>query len=413
VAVKLPLSVVDWSRSIAGTPDINLTNRYFEQDPTNTENQSALLTRPGLEMWLELPTLPVRALYSQPGSFGDALFAVSGNGVYKILPDETFAAIGYLNTTSGFVSMAATDTYLFLADGSDLWSYTENDYARSVLTTTGAISAAQTVVIGDFTYKFVATDVTPFADGSSGAPWLVLMGGSTTETLQNLFDAIGNTGQGGISYSLAMVPNPDVVPTAAFDTNITIRAASPGTDGNSIVTTETLANGSWEGATLAGGGGTTFATVPVPDDDGIISVGVILSFTICVVAQGSDPAKNGRFYWIWPGENTIQDLDFATAERSPDTAYSVNVLGDQFWLPGASSIEVWNPTGDGDAPFERQLGRLFERGAWAGTVLNLGEAMMLVDATGMPWEVTDSPQPIGTPGVVERVREAINTQRAA
>jgi hypothetical protein len=412
MVAKLPLSILNWSRSVAGEPDIALINRYFEQDPTNTENQAALIQRPALQKWKTLGTSPVRAVYSEPGAFGGALFAVAGATVYKIATDETVSSIGTIGTSTGDVSMAATETYLRIADGSALYSYTENDYARGTLTVSGTISASETVILGTVHYKF-ATDVTPGADGSSTSPWLVLIGGTNTDTLQNLYDAIGNTGTAGTAYSLALSANPDITPSSVTATVLKVRATTPGTSGNSLATTETMANGAFGGSTLSGGGGTSFGTVTVPDSLGIRWVAVILSFTLCLVSPGSDPTKNGRFYWIWPGEDTIQNLDFATAERSPDSASAIIPLGDQFWIPGDKSVEVWNPSGNGDAPFERQLGRLFERGAWPGTVVSLGDAMMLVDSAGDAWEVTDAPQKISTPGVSQIIREAINAQRAA
>jgi hypothetical protein len=37
--------------------------------------------------------------------------------------------------------------------------------------------------------------------------------------------------------------------------------------------------------------------------------------------------------------------------------------------------------------------------------------MLCVGNDGMPYIVTDRPNPIGTPGIVQRIREAINLQR--
>ena len=74
-ARKLPLSILDYSRKVPGEPEIKLRNRYFEQDPTNTDNQACLISRPGMRKWLTMATAPSgRAVYSQPGSFGEALF---------------------------------------------------------------------------------------------------------------------------------------------------------------------------------------------------------------------------------------------------------------------------------------------------------------------------------------------------
>jgi hypothetical protein len=136
----IPLGVTDYSRSVAESPAIPVYNRYFEQDPTELEHQSALIARPGLRKWKTLATSPVRAIYSQPGSFDDALFVVSGNTLYRIDKDETVTTIGTIGTSTGYVSMAATDTYLFVADGASLKYYTDNDYARGTLTASGAIS---------------------------------------------------------------------------------------------------------------------------------------------------------------------------------------------------------------------------------------------------------------------------------
>lgn len=159
----------------------------------------------------------------------------------------------------------------------------------------------------------------------------------------------------------------------------------------------------WDGATLA--------EVAVPDDDGIVSVGLIAEFVICVVAQGQD--KNGRFYWVEPGDTVIDPLNFATAERAPDPVWNVVVKEDAIWFPGSSTIELWRVSGDGDAPFLRQQGILPERGVWEGTVLPLDEYMMVVTADANVWQVGTEANLVSTPGVSQRIREAINAQRAA
>lgn len=408
--MRIPLGTTDFLRSVAETPAIQLLNRYFESDPTNQTDQIALLTRPALRKWIELPTSPVRAVYSQPGSFEEALFAIGGDTVYRIDQDETVASIGTLTSDVGAVSMAATDTYLFIADGAALHYYTTNAYASGTLTAS-AMAANDVVRAGSMYYKFTSGDVdagTP--NGSSGNPWLVALGTQLSDALQNLYDAIGDTGTSGTAYSSVLTGNLDVLPVSVSATVLVIRAIEPGTGGNSIDTTETGANIAWGGAVLAGGGATAFSTVTVPDSDGIVSVGVIVGFTICIVAQGQE--KNGRFYWIEPGETTIDPLNFATAERSPDPVWEVKVVGDQFWLPGSSTNEVWYPSGDGLAPFIRQQGRLFDKGIWEGTIIQIKDSVMAVGNDGVVYQITDAPQVVSTPGITQRIREAINAQRS-
>jgi hypothetical protein len=280
VAVRIPLGLTDFDRSIAETPAIALQNRYFEQSPQNQEDQVALIARPGLRKWLTVGSGPIRGMYSQPGAFDDALFVVSGTSLYQIDPDETTTLLGTVTGTSA-VSMAATDYpyKLFIANGAGLQL--------------------------------------------------------------------------------------------------------------------------WDGATLA--------AVAVPDNDGIVSVGYIAQYVICVVAQGED--KNGRFYWIEPGESTIDALNFATAERSPDMVWSVVVIGDQFWLPGASTTEIWYLTGDGTAPFLRQQGRLFDKGVIEGTVIQVKDDVMASGADGVVYRISDQPIPVSTPGIAQRFREAFLAQR--
>lgn len=279
--MRIPLATSDYSRSVAETPPIGLLNRYFEADPTNQKDQVALLTRPALRKWLEVGTGPIRAIYSQPGTFDEALFVVSGTTLYEVATDETITSIGTVAGT-GAVSMAATDfpDKLWIANGLGLQLY--------------------------------------------------------------------------------------------------------------------------DGATLA--------AVTVPDGDGIVSVGYIARYVICVVAQGQD--KNGVFYWVQPGAIIIDPLDFATAERSPDSAHEVKVIGDQFWLPGTSTNEVWYITGDPLAPLLRQQGRLFDKGIWEGTIIQIKDSVMAVGTDGTVYRIDGEPVVVSTPGIAQRLREAINAQRA-
>lgn len=408
----IPLGTTDSSRSVAETPDIRLFNRYFEKDPTNLENQVALLTRPALRKWLEVGDGPIRGLYSQPGTFDEAVFTVSGDTLYRIDDlGQVITTVGTLGGATGYVSMAATDTYLFIADGTGLWYYSDNDYAKGTLTASGAILTGEVVRMGSMYYQFTSGAVdtgTPL--GTSGAPWLVKLGATTAFSLMNLSQALEATGTAGTTYNTTLTANTEVALSSVTATTLLIHAQTPGTGGNALVTTETGAAMSWGAGTLAGGGGTIFATVVVPDGDGIISVGVIIGFVICVVAQGQN--KNGRFYWIQPATTVIDPLDFATAERSPDPLWNVLVVGDQFWLPGPSTTEVWYPTGDGDAPFIRQQGRLFDKGIWEGTAIQIKDAVMAVGTDGVVYQIGAEPVVVSTPGIAQRIREAINAQRA-
>lgn len=283
---NVPLGASSWRRGVSGEPDIALYNRYFETNPTNLTTQAALLSRPGLRKYLTVGEGPIRAIYSQPGSFNDALFVVSGTELYRVDTDETITLLDSAIASGGDApSMAATASidavpaYLYIADGTNL----------------------------------------------------------------KLYD------------------------------------------------------------------GTTVTTLSTPEGVPIRAVATIASYVICVVAPGAN--FNGRFYWIDPGETTIDALDFATAERSPDPVLSVRVVGDQFWLLGENSTEVWYPTGDADTPFAKTQGRVFDRGVWGGTDVAVKDSVMVVDTDGVVYQIVDgAPRRVSNHAVEERIRQAIKDQ---
>lgn len=69
-----------------------------------------------------------------------------------------------------------------------------------------------------------------------------------------------------------------------------------------------------------------------------------------------------RFYWIKPGETDPDALSFASAERTPDSVASINILSDEVWFLGSSGTEVWQTTGDADLPYQRIAGRVYSEG---------------------------------------------------
>jgi hypothetical protein len=405
---QIPIGTTDWSRTVAKEAQIPLINRYFEQDPLASSGVDvALLARPALRKWTTVGAGPIRGLASQKGMFSDSLFVVSDATLYKVNTDETITTIGsgLAGSPGNYVPMCFTDNYLFLADGTNLWVYTNNGFAIGTLTAT-AISNNDTVTIGTTVYKFTSGSVdTGTPAGTVGNPWLVLLGASLSLSLENLSKAIAASGVAGTTYSTALTEHTSVNTSTLTSTTLKIQARVAGTAGNAIATTETSATASWGGAVLAGGGATTFSTVTMPDSVGAVWVDTIASFVIVVVAQGF--GMNGRFYWIRPAEITVDPLAFATAERAPDPIYSVMTLGDQFWLFGSSTTEVWYPTGDGDAPFQRIQGRLFDRGIWGGTAVKIGDEMIVTDRDGVVYRIGQGIERVSNNSIEQRIREAM------
>lgn len=411
-------------RPLSEEAQIALVNRYFEQNPVNQETQVALLTRPGFRKWLTIGANPIDQIYTQPGSFNDSLFVASGGSLYRVDKDETITNVGnnIFNTEFGssgrvavkMVSTAAigsTPEYLWIADGKNLWLYANSAQAKATLTTTGIVSNGEQVVINGVYYQFTTGSVdTGTPAGTLANPWLVARGANNITALAALKKAINLTGVVGTDYSTATILHPTVYAdddsTQAF---MIVYANLAGIGGNSNGVSETMANGSWSGAFLAGGGVPQVVEVLVPDGAGAIDVAFIAGYIIIVIGEGY--GVNGRFYWIEPGETSVDPLNFATAERAPDPLYSVKVIGDQFWLFGTNTTEIWYPTGDATTPFQRMQGRLFDRGIWQGTDIRIKDQVMVVDTDGVVYAIAGSPIRVSNNGVEERIRKAIAKQK--
>lgn len=151
-------------------------------------------------------------------------------------------------------------------------------------------------------------------------------------------------------------------------------------------------------------GSSALASIPTPDDIPFISLDVFNGYVLCV-QNDSD-----KFYWIQPGALVIDDLDFATAEKLPDKILQVRTVGDEFWLLGEETIEVWRATGDGDAPFQRIEARRYDFGIFGGTAVRMNDTSVnVVSDDGTVYNIAGVPTPISTTSVAERTRNAIFT----
>jgi hypothetical protein len=201
--------------------------------------------------------------------------------------------------------------------------------------------------------------------------------------------------------------NPFVVVTNFNLNTITVEAREAGSIGNSIALTSNTSGLTWGSSTLANGGSERLTDVRVPDDAGAVSVAYINSFVIVVPRQEDALGTTGKFYWIEPGERTIDPLNFANAERSPDRINQVITFGDMFWLFGDKTTEPWVTTGSPDAPMQRFQGILFDRGSWPGTAVKVRDVMIVVDEEGGVFQISNGQTRLSNPSIEERIRKAI------
>jgi len=412
--VDIPLARSDYFRNIAKEARIYLRNRYFEQNPALNQEPTALIARPAKKRWIDVGLGPIRGVYSQSGSFDEALFTVSGLDWYRVDTTEV-ATLIRTNIAgdqapvkhAGTGNIGDTPAFMFMADGSTLYVYTDVGYSAGVLT--GNPANLDVVRVGSIYYQFTTGSVdTGTPAGTLANPWLLAVGVSAYDSLTILKDALNATGIAGADYSTALISeNPDARGYYVDGTAQTLQvlARAIGSAGDTVVTTET-GGLSWSAGTLANGGSPASYIVPTPSGWGTLSVAVVNSYIIVVPAQGQ--GVNGRFYWINPGEIEIDPLDFATAERAPDPISEAVVFGDKFWLPGTTTTEVWYFTGNAASPVARLQGVAFDRGTWAGTAVQVKDSMIIVDSNGGVFKISQGGlEPIGRPDIAERIRNAI------
>lgn len=419
--VNVPLGQTDWDRGYSRAPYLRLRNRFPEANPANGVEGTSLLMRPALKRWLNVGDGPNRGLFSEAGSFDGDLFVMSGRVLYRVSITGGQTQIGnsfFLDgDTKTRASMAATASIgtdperLFIADGKQLKVYSPDIFARGELLVSGGNIANNDVVeLGGVYYRFTNGSVdsgTPA--GTVGNPWLVAHASADNrENLLRLSQAINATGTAGTTYSTALVENASAEVTGVTATNMLVVAKAVGPVGNTITSTETGTHLSWGAATLTGGADAGLSIVDLPDGQGAISVAFIAGYII--VVPTSVKGTIGRFYWIEPGATTIDPLNFATAERSPDPLVAVRSLGDQFALFGLTTTEMWFPTGDADAPFQRSQGRVFDRGVWVGSDAAIKDTLVIMDTDGVVYRIDGGgPQRISDNSVEQRTREAIKT----
>lgn len=412
----VPLGRADYHRSVAKEARVQTRNRYFEANPVLTGTKTAMIARPALRRWLSVGEGPIRGIYSQPGSFNGALFVVSGSSWYRIDRDATVTLITpNLFAGTGAVSMAATGTIgdvpemLWLADGGNLWLYMGSAFAEGTIS--GSAANGDKVQIGTVWYQFTTGSVDAGThDGTNANPYLVKKSLLDRDTWQSFAYAVTGNGGPGDDYSTGLQANTSAQTIAVGVNSVTVRANIAGVLGNDVATTETGAAMAWTAATLTGGGQPLAQTVDTPGDVAPISVGYCSSYIIVIPAQGA--GINGRFWWIAPGETTIDPLDYATAERAPDPVFAVVVFGDQFWLPGSNTTEVWYFTGNADSPVLRLQGITFDRGTWEGAAIQVKESMVIVDSDGGVFQISGGLKRISTPDIEERIHAAIAAQAA-
>lgn len=147
--------------------------------------------------------------------------------------------------------------------------------------------------------------------------------------------------------------------------------------------------------------GTTVTAIMMPAGENVSSVAYINDYFILTV-KGAQ-----RFFWLAPGDVNPGALNFASVANAPDNIAGVRRLYDELWFLGDASIEVWQTTGDVNAPFQRIAGRLYDKGTVnADTIASTDNTLFWVGSDLIPYRGEGQPIRIGDHSIEEAIRLA-------
>jgi hypothetical protein len=215
----VPLGIHAYKRTAGNEPEIRLVNRFVEEEPTNSREQTALLSRAGTRFLDEFPGAlvgdTVRGLYSKPGLFGDDLFVVVGSLLYRYSEAGDVTPIGAALAGSGRPSLTwdkgLTYERMFISDGVTLSYYEGGSAATGVLTST-VTATNQVLNIGGTYYTWGSSVNAGTPDGSAAHPFICLPQADPLLYMANMLNFIGTP---GVDFSTAITaPNTQVTAVA-------------------------------------------------------------------------------------------------------------------------------------------------------------------------------------------------------
>lgn len=417
------LGVGAYRRKYAGAPEIKCLNRWVEKSPDNPREHIRLLTRPGTTQILSFPVNgfglgSMRGNYTLQGLFDDSLFVVCGNTLYRVRKDMSVTAISGTIQGTGYpeVTWQKGVGYerLWIADGLLLQFYDGTTHANGVLTKSGSIvNGTDKFQVGGIYYIW-GTSFNPSDAGTSSNPYVV---NPLSDPMVQLVKAIMASGTPNTDYSNT-ITGPNTIVTAVSGggspaTTVTFTAIVEGTSGNSISTTVVGGSAlSFAHTTLLNGGIDALQGCTIPDGKPAKSVAEVSGYVLVSILDTQ------TFYWVNPGDTTIDGLSFANKESSPDNIIALRTVGDQVLIIGEKSTENWYATGDSTAPFAPIEGRVYQRGCYDGTPVVVDEGVYLVGDDGrvysvgysvgqdVPWGINR----VSDNGIEERIRRQMRRE---
>lgn len=174
----------------------------------------------------------------------------------------------------------------------------------------------------------------------------------------------------------------------------------------------TIASNGIDVAVAAGGAyhvwnGTSLTVVDVGVFSDTASVAALNNYIIITQSGGQRFAVSGLL-----DASTVDPLDFASAEGSPDNIIRGHSDHGELWFFGTRSTEIWGNSGGADFPFSRFSGGFLQRGcAFAGSIVSEDNGVFFVGDDRVVYRVSvgGAPQRVSTQWVDEVLQGYANT----
>ena len=415
--VDVPLGRGAYKRLYTGAPEVKLLNRWLESNPANLREGTAVISRPGTTVIEQFSPGgfaglgSMRGNYTLSGLFEDSLFVVCGDTLYRLRED------GQIDTITGVISGTGYPEVtwqrgldyqrLWISDGLLLQYYEGGTFATGTVTKVGAITnGVDKFEVGGVYYTW-GTVFSPSDAGTLANPYVVA---PLTDPMNQLIKAINFAGVQGVDYSNTL-GGPNAFVKGITDglnpvVTVTLRFHVRGTSGNTCTLSEVGTALTVSGATLTGGGVHALQGCPIPDGKTPSTLTQIDSYVLVGIT------KSQQFYWINPGETTIDPLNFASKESSPDPITQMRTVGDQVLIMGEKSTENWYATGNSAAPFAPIEGRAYARGSLIGTAVVIDDNIFLAGDDGKVYQVgMHGMTVVSNNGIEERIRRQVRREQ--
>jgi len=189
-------------------------------------------------------------------------------------------------------TIGTTPNTLATTEGSTQLSWADTTLGGGTGTSDpGVTTAGATATIGTTTYMFVIRLAESI--GLDSVANQVLWVTSEAVFLDNLKLAVNASGLAGTEYSTGTYEHPQVYATTNTNTTQLVVSKTTGTAGNSIATTETLANYAWGAATLASGTGSTGRIM-----HNTMTLSAVATTGERILSFGCEEFKNGLYITI-------------------------------------------------------------------------------------------------------------------